>query len=312
MAFQNYPSVCPICKEGKQFLFIRDFQEKEHRYSLYQCLDCQVQFWEPMKNFNSEWYEDNNPYKIRDILVPKIFRGYHKSFLKKHNSFSKGTKILDLGCCTGEFLFELEKRGCQVWGVDSDKEAIRIAKKHFALKNVFAMSFAEFFKKKDLPKFDIITFFEVIQYLDNPLQFIKSVKNLLKPNGTIVLSVPCRDRMMVNSNNWDFPHTGSFTRWNKTAVLNLFKKYNFTIVSVEYLEQFKILSEVFSGKFSTDLVNKSIAILENKKRFTIIPKIIYFLAFFKNYFVSAVPVFFSWSIGKITKRNNGIILVELQ
>ena len=312
MAFQNYPSVCPICKEGKQFLFIRDFQEKEHRYSLYQCLDCQVQFWEPMKNFNSEWYEDNNPYKIRDILVPKIFRGYHKSFLKKHNSFSKGTKILDLGCCTGEFLFELEKRGCQVRGVDSDKEAIRIAQKYFSLKRVFAMTFEEFFQKKDLPKFDIITFFEVIQYLDDPLKFIESAKNLLKPNGTIVLSIPCRDRMLVNSSNWDFPHTGSLTRWNTTAVLNLFQKYNFTIVSVEYLEQFKILSEAFSGKLATGLVNKSIATVGDKKTFIMLPKIIYFLGRFKYYIVSAVPAFFLWFMGKITKRNNGIMLVELQ
>lgn len=312
MAFQNHPKTCPICKKGKQFLFIRDFRKKGNKYSLYQCLECQVQFWQPMKSLGLKWYANNNPYKIRDILEPKVFRGYHKNFLKNHESFSEGTKILDLGCCTGEFIFELEKRGCQVWGVDSDKEAIRIAKKYFALKTVFAMTFEEFFQKKDLPKFDIITFFEVIQYLDNPLKFIGNVKKLLKPNCKIILSVPCRDRMLVNSNNWDFPDTGSFTRWNKTAVLNLFKKYNFNILYVEYSEQFKILSEVFSGKFATGLVNKSIAISGNKKIFIIFPKIMYFLSRFKNYFISAVPTFFLWSVGKITKRNNGVILIELQ
>lgn len=310
--FQKKPDICPICRKGREFEFIRDFENGENRYSLHQCLDCQVQFWLPMKNLGNEWYEKNNPYKIRDIIEPKIFRQYHKNFLNRHKDFPKDTKVLDLGCCTGEFIFELKKRGCDVFGVDSDEESIRIAKKHFALEKLFAMPFDEFFKKADLPKFDVITFFEVIQYLNNPLEFIENVKNLLKPDGIIVLSVPCRDRMFANLNEWDFPHTDSLTRWNKTAILNLFKKFNFNASYINYLEQFKILSESVGGKIRTGLVNKSLILSKDKNRFSIIPKVIYFLGRIKSYFVSVCPAFFLWITGKIFQRNNGIILIELK
>ena len=56
-----------------------------------------------------------------------------------------------------------------------------IAKERFGLENVYAVSFEDFLKRTDLPSFDIITFFEVIEHLDKPLEFILSVKRLLNP-----------------------------------------------------------------------------------------------------------------------------------
>lgn len=311
MAFQEHPKICPICQQGKKFKFIRDYRKKEDKFSLYQCSKCQVQFWLPLKNPGVRWYEENSGYGIRNVIWPKISRGYHKKFLELYKNFSKNTKILDLGCGTGEFINELQKRGCQVWGVDFDKEAIKIAKEHFGLENVFSISFKDFFQKRDLPKFDIICFFEVIEHLDNPLKFIQNVKNLLRSNGKIVLSTPCRERMLLNLNSWDFP-LRHFTRWDKEAISNLFQRYNFDISYINYLEQFKILSESVDGKFRTGLVNKSLGLSGNKKRFLIFPKIIYFLGCLKHLLIGKVPASFLWVIGKIFKYNNGIMLIELK
>lgn len=310
MSFQECLKICPICHQGKQFKFIEDFRKKQDKFSLYQCSKCLVQFWMPLKSSEIECYAEHKGHRIKNIVRPKIYRAYHKKFLKTYRSFPKNTKILDLGCGTGEFINELQEKGCEVWGVDFNQEAIRISKEHFGLRRVFAMSFEDFFQKKDLPKFDVITFFEVIQYLDNPLKFIQNVKNLLRPNAKIVLSVPCRERMLVNSNNWDSPPY-SFTRWNKEAILNLFQRYNFKTSYINYLEQFKILSESVSGKFKTGLVNKSLGSSENKKRSLVFSKIIYFLGCLKHHVIGSIPASFLWIIGKIFKRNNGIMLIEL-
>ncbi|GIW65027.1 MAG: hypothetical protein KatS3mg093_006 [Candidatus Parcubacteria bacterium] len=80
---------------------------------------------------------------------------------------------------------EVQKLGFEVWGIDFDKKSIEVAKNKFGLKNVFPMSldeFVDFAKEKDL-KFDVITFFEVLEHQDKPREFLEQIKILLKPGG---------------------------------------------------------------------------------------------------------------------------------
>ena len=175
-----------------------------------------------MKNPGSQWYEGTSDYGIKDIVVPKIQRGFHKKFLQRHRQFPSGTTVLDLGCGSGELMAELEKRGCSVFGVDFDKKAIEIANKHFHFKNIFAQSFEDFFQRNDLPLFNYIVSFEVIEHVQDPLEFVKNAKKLLKPEGEIVISTPSRERVLSNWNTWDFP-PHHLTRWNKEAIDNIFK-----------------------------------------------------------------------------------------
>ncbi len=311
MKHQETPKICPICKQGKEFEFIRDFERMNNTFSLYQCSKCLVQFWLPLKAAECNWYEQRNPYRMRELVKAKVYRGYHKKFFKKYKNFSKRTKVLDIGCGAGEFIFELKKRGCEVWGVDFDRGAIKIAKQRFNLENVYSLSFEEFFQKKNLPKFDVITFFEVIEHLDNPLEFIKNIKKILKPGGKIVLSAPYRERMLLNFNNWDFP-PHHFTRWNKEAIVNIFEKQGFYIADIDYVEQLKILSESIVGKFRTGLVGKSLTNNIDKKKSLFFPKIIYFLGRFKDFVFGKIPASFLWFFSKIINRKNGIMLIELE
>lgn len=312
MVNSNYPKICPICRTGKKFEFISDFTRQNIKHSLYECSDCQVQFWLPKVLTDKEWYEkEGNPYHIRDLAKLKISRGYHKLFLKRYKNFQKGTKLLDLGCGTGEFLAELEKRGCHVYGLDFDEGAIEIAKQRFGLKDVYAMSFEDFFKKENLPKFNTITFFEVLEHLDDLLEFVRGVKFLLAPSGKIVLSTPFRERMLANLNSWDFP-PHHFTRWNKEAVLNLLSKEGFFVSFVDYVEEFKILSESVGSRFKTGLVAKSLNLPNSTKgrKSLFLPKTIYFLGRLKHLFLGKIPALFLWIFAKINKRKNGIIYIE--
>lgn len=311
MTFQECPKICPICKQRKKFKFIRDFEKKQDRFSLYQCSKCLVQFWLPLKVPGYRWYEQGNPYQIRDLIGSKIYRGYHKNFLKRYKNFPKNTKILDLGCGAGEFIAELKKRGCQVWGVDFDREAVRIAKQRFGLKNIYDLSLNEFFQKNDLPKFDIITLFEVIEHLDDPLAFFLNVKNLLKPGGQLVISTPFRKRFWPNRNSWDFP-PHHFTRWDETAISNLLEKIGLKVSAIFYVEQLKIISESIADCFKTGLVSRSLEQDLIKKRLPIIPKIIYHLGVFKHFILGTVPAFFVWLFSKIMFKKNGIMFVETE
>jgi 2-polyprenyl-3-methyl-5-hydroxy-6-metoxy-1,4-benzoquinol methylase len=54
--------------------------------------------------------------------------------------------------------------------------------------------FYEYAKEKNL-KFDVITFFEVLEHQDKPREFLEMVKGFLKGGGYIAGSVPNRDGM---------------------------------------------------------------------------------------------------------------------
>jgi len=227
-------------------IFIQQFRVKDipdSSYSLYECQKCKVQFWSPFRNPGSEWYEAQEHYRLDE---PKVYRGYHMTFLDSSPVFPQGTRVLDIGCGTGELLGELHKRNCEVWGVDSDKRDIEVAKQFFGLSNLYAMPLDDFFLKMDLPLFDIITFFEVLEHLDNPLAFIDNVKKLLKPGGRIIMSVPSRDRMLANLYDWDFPPY-HLSRWNVTAISNLFAKIGFKINSIKYSDETMHFLELFTG-----------------------------------------------------------------
>lgn len=308
----NHPKICPICFAGKKFAFIKDYNLKENNFSLYQCQDCQVQFYAPFKSIERKGHEQRNIYKTSEIIKPRILRDYHKKFLKRNKNFPHKLKILDLGCGTGEFLSELEKRGCEVWGVDFDHNAILMAKKYFNLENIYAASFKDFFKNNNLSQFDIITTFEVMQYLDDPFEFVKNIQKILKPTGKIILSIPSRQRMMAESDRWDLPPY-CLTRWNSKSISNLFLKINFKISYICYIEQFKILVGAINSKTRLGLVNKTISISESKgSKSSFFPKIIYFLGRYKEFIIAFLPAFILWFWGKITKKENGIIFVELK
>jgi SAM-dependent methyltransferase len=310
MPLKISPNICPICKKGKEFGFIMDFLKEKYCYSLFQCSECGVQFWEPRKNPGEAWYQDRNPYEIINLVGHKVYRGYHKKFIERSKKLPKGLKILDIGCGAGEFIAELEKLGFEVFGIDFDKKAVQIAKNNFGLKNIFPESLDEFLERKDFEKFDIITFFEVLEHMDNPVTFIENLQKALKPDGKIIFSVPSRERFLVNSNKWDFP-PHHFTRWEKKSIENIFSKHGFGIDFIDYVEVFKIIMGAIDGKFRSGLVQKTLNSGNFNKKRVLFSKILYFLGKIKQWILAVLPAVFLWFFGKITKKNNGIIYVEM-
>jgi len=64
--------------------------------------------------------------------------------------------------------------------------------------------FYEYAKEKNL-KFDVITFFEVLEHQDKPREFLEMIKGLLKEGGYIAGSVPNRERLFVEI-DWKYYH----------------------------------------------------------------------------------------------------------
>jgi SAM-dependent methyltransferase len=99
--------------------------------------------------------------------------------------------------------------------------------------------FYEYAKEKNL-KFDVITFFEVLEHQDKPREFLEMVKGLLKEGGYIAGSVPNRERLFVEMDwkdrfHWDYP-PHHFLRFSKSSLEKVLHFSGFKDVEVYKLD----------------------------------------------------------------------------
>jgi len=135
---------------------------------------------------NGSWY--GQMYGVRDAKLLPLEPG-HKCFLADPLAPKRG-ELLDIGCGTGNFLSAARAAGYEVTGIELDGNAAAFAAEKNGLPRVFPLSVSEFAREYPRKKFDVISFFEVLEHQAAPEEFIKSVCSCLRPRGYIALSVP--------------------------------------------------------------------------------------------------------------------------
>lgn len=96
-------------------------------------------------------------------------------------------KLLDVGCGDGFFLVFALQRGWDVYGLDTCPGAIQVAKEKLgervSLNTLTEASYASDF-------FDVVSLFEVLEHLPNPMDHLREIHRILQSGGWICLSVP--------------------------------------------------------------------------------------------------------------------------
>jgi SAM-dependent methyltransferase len=98
----------------------------------------------------------------------------------------KNVRVLDIGCGFGNTLAYHQARGCDVWGVEADENIRRVAEKYGF--NVHVGLFDP--SRYEPNSFDYVTLDQVIEHMTNPLETLRGVAKVLKPQGTAILSTP--------------------------------------------------------------------------------------------------------------------------
>jgi 2-polyprenyl-3-methyl-5-hydroxy-6-metoxy-1,4-benzoquinol methylase len=216
-------AVCPACTEKARDAAIERFG----RCELFECGACGLQFWEPREMPDGRWYEQM--YGGRDETLLPLEPG-HKYFLADALA-PRGGNLLDIGCGTGNFLAAARDAGYRVTGIELDGKAARFAKEQVGLQRVFPLTVSEFVGRHADEKFEVVTFFEVLEHQAAPVEFLQKVKSCLKPHGTIALSVPNRERWMTGPDVLDYP-PNHFLRWNTAALKKFLNARGFEVISM--------------------------------------------------------------------------------
>jgi 2-polyprenyl-3-methyl-5-hydroxy-6-metoxy-1,4-benzoquinol methylase len=229
--------ICPSCgNEIREDHFKRKYLYKtlSKEYKLYHCDKCDLEFWTPLE-FVKEIYENEEVWRYEEFHQGLIeLAEDHLFFLDSYKGKASGLKLLDIGCGNGSFIYKAKELGFDVYGIDVDSKSIQVASEKLGLKNVYNMSLDEFveYAKKEGLKFDVITFFQVLEHQTDPSGFIQKVKELLNPGGKVVGSVPNRDRLFAefsrSGRTYDFP-PHHFLWFNKKALENIFLINSFRV-----------------------------------------------------------------------------------
>jgi SAM-dependent methyltransferase len=144
-----------------------------------------------------------------------------------------GGELLDIGMGTGNLLQAARAAGYRVCGLDFDHIAVQAARDHLGLNDVHVADLAGFHSQFPERRFDVATFFEVLEHVDFPKTFIGNVSSVLKPRGYVALSVPYR-------RSWDRFKTADvpprhLSRWSRTSMRNFLEANGFEVVEMRRL-----------------------------------------------------------------------------
>jgi len=179
-------------------------------------------------------------------------------WLKKYLKKGDNKKLIDVGCGSGAFTIGAAKKGFDALGISFDERNQNVAAERANLSKVKNVRFEvqdvrTIHEKNSLRNsFDVAICLEVIEHILNDQKVINDIYNLLKPNGTLLLTTPYFGyKAIVPSDNGPFctTETGWHVRrgyWEKD-----FRKMaaiaGFEVQKVEYCSGF--LSQKLTGIF---------------------------------------------------------------
>lgn len=147
-----------------------------------------------------------------------VWKKYFERFLPKE----KDTKILDIGCGNGGFVYFLNSLGYRnAHGIDFSPEQIEIAKK-LGIKNVECADLREFLKGKQ-GYYNLIFARDVIEHFnkDEILDILRLIYDSLN-SGAVVIQTPNAEGPLGSKYRYgDFTHEIAFTRSSLNQVLKV-------------------------------------------------------------------------------------------
>ena len=188
---------CPFCQSRSTQSFIKEIVPA---YDLVKCVDCAVIYSLPFKSPGLDFYTkaDDASSKERHsklFSLPKDHPARKMPVLQE----GSGKKLLDIGCGNGSFAEYAAGKGFNVLAIDIDTASLEIAAKRATKNTIYKNALLKdiIIDENQYNAFDVITMFEVFEHIDNPMETIKNIKKLLKPNGHFIGSLPNINRLSM-------------------------------------------------------------------------------------------------------------------
>jgi SAM-dependent methyltransferase len=180
----------------------------DYTVSLYACGRCGFEFFDPSLAGNETFYQQ--------LEGPDYFSATRPEFARTLDfAVRKGLRsVLDVGCGAGAFLDLARGKGLKTFGLELNRAAAARAREKGHL--IFEQLLHELDAART-NKFDLITLFQVLEHVANPVTILREARTLLSSDGHIAVAVPSAEGVYRMA-PWD-PHQWPphhISRWRLT------------------------------------------------------------------------------------------------
>jgi 2-polyprenyl-3-methyl-5-hydroxy-6-metoxy-1,4-benzoquinol methylase len=228
---------CPSCEQNDfEVLFesnMRDCDFREAVETVYmipggkygrhvKCRNCHLIYVNPIEKaskINENYFQRKN---VDASIIRETRLTATESQVGLIKRYGNGTRLLDIGCGEGFFLFNASKAGYTTKGIEISQGVTEYARREFGL-DVEAKPFEELRFPEN--HFDVVTLWQVLEHVPYPLMVLKEVHRILKPGGLLATSTPDIEGIMAKIFRrkwWNLRrlHINQFAAKTLTDILN--------------------------------------------------------------------------------------------
>ena len=213
---------CPLC-HGKSYEKIFSCMDADRVsqmvFEVVRCRTCKLVFTHPRlseedlnpwyRPLYHGWWQTREPRLFG--MLSRLFQLNRSRWIIKH--VPKGT-LLDIGCGDGNFIAFMSGRGWDVFGIENSDKYKHISQ-GVATETKICRHNTDKWDHLFAPS-NVITFWHVLEHVEDPVKTLRQAHNALKPSGLLVLSIPnfkslqaalCQDRWFhldVPRHRWHF------------------------------------------------------------------------------------------------------------
>lgn len=230
---------CPICEESFHKKIIKP---STNGYYYLVCPHCSGGILMPRNKALK---------KLKQAYQPAYFNwqeavGFRK-FLNKLQFFTPYTlwinkiyqqkpgKLLDVGAGIPDFIIKINKYGWIGYALEIAPQQVNLLKKYIGTNKVMQGDFENFPLKPN--KFNILTFWHMLEHLTFPAQSIRKVHQVLKKQGMIFAEFPNFDSFNLSLFGSEYIHfdlPGHLVYYNKKSIVKLLQKNGFSNIKISY------------------------------------------------------------------------------
>lgn len=219
---------CPLCGSDDYHVVIEAAKElyngMDEYFDVVECRHCKMNWTNPRPTAETieYFYPDSAGYfspsteiphpsggkgtAMAELLVKEL--GYPEKVFLGRSSFFRPTapilrrrvklthipqwvengSLLDIGCAYGRYLSGMRELGWDVHGIELNQASVSFAQDKLGLENVRQ----GLIDNIELPQnyFDVIQGSMVLEHFHNPLEALKNMRNAIRSDGQLILSVP--------------------------------------------------------------------------------------------------------------------------
>lgn len=194
------------------------------------------------------------------------FNTLFRPLVSRIQKYSPKGKILDVGCSSGILLSLLRRKNRDVYGIEPNKYAYRIAFKK--LKNRVHKGTLKSFRTKKKRSFDCIIYNHVLEHIENIHVEFALIKKTLKKNGILVLGLPNTDNVifLIRGKYWEsLVPNEHIWHFNTKELIRFLDKQGFKIKDISFTDDkrkdYPFIKKIYFRTLS--LINRLIHTGEN-------------------------------------------------